>query len=69
MTLFRWRGIHWTAIDRTRKPAECWRCKGAILKGSAAARPLGNGMERMRRLCSTCAAAVARMEARKAGKV
>jgi hypothetical protein len=37
-----------------RKPTSCWRGGGDIGPGDLAYRPLGNGVNRYRRLCGRC---------------
>lgn len=54
-----YRGVRFFGPSQARKPTVCWFCDMPIATGAAVFRPLGNGMERMRRLHEQCAETVA----------
>lgn len=51
--LVEYKGIAFTRVV-ARKPTECWHCLGDIEPGDTAFAPIGNVMERYRRLDLRC---------------
>lgn len=48
------RGVKFMRCQHFRRAARCWRCNEQINAGSSGWRPLGNGLDRMRRLHEDC---------------